>query len=96
VALAECCFNAERRFGFKGEFERPDSWESTYFGEAGARVIISVVPELLDQVLSTAHVRNYECHKLGYVTKRQVFALNDDIECCAEDLYRIFRQPINL
>src|SRR5215471_14892043 len=58
VALAECCFNPERRFGADidcshSPMGRPHSDVATIpFNESQSRIIISIAPEKLDKVVA--------------------------------------------
>lgn len=96
VALAECCFNGQRRFGFSGQFEVSLPTAAAYFGEAGGRVIVSANPDDINEIQKYAEAKSIECTLLGEVTHSHVFSINDDIECCAEDMYGVFMQAIKL
>lgn len=97
IALAESCFSPARRFGFTGQFDLGSKLkEAVYFGEAGGRVIVSAAEADQTRVIEKAEAKGIPCLELGMVTSRQVFDLNKDIECCSEELYRVFNQAIKL
>lgn len=96
VALAECCFNPDRRFGVKVKLDHEGNREALWFGEAGARIIVSAHRGSLEAIQSTARKHQIEVYQIGVVTSRQVFHLESYIECCAEELYGVFHEAIKL
>ncbi|HOA29378.1 MAG: phosphoribosylformylglycinamidine synthase subunit PurL [Candidatus Cloacimonetes bacterium] len=96
VALAECCFNPDRRFGVKVKLDHEGDREILWFGEAGARIVVSAQNGWLEAIQAIAQKHQFEIHQIGVVTSRQVFHLESYIECCAEELYGVFHEAIKL
>ncbi|HOH60267.1 MAG TPA: phosphoribosylformylglycinamidine synthase subunit PurL, partial [Candidatus Cloacimonadota bacterium] len=92
VALAECCFNPDRRFGVKVKLDHEGDREILWFGEAGARIVVSAQNGWLEAIQAIAQKHQFEIHQIGVVTSRQVFHLESYIECCAEELYGVFHE----
>jgi phosphoribosylformylglycinamidine synthase subunit PurL len=73
VALAECCFNPERRFGAEidcshGPMDRAQGDVATIlFNESQSRIIISLAPEDLDNAVAILRERGVPFQQLGKV-----------------------------
>ena len=67
VTLAECCFPAN---GLGASVALPEDTAAEYavFGERGARVVVSVAPEKLAAVRTTARQYGVGAHEIGKVT----------------------------
>ena len=68
VTVAESCFGAEG-LGAEIALEGEESAEYALFGERGARVILSVAPEKLGAVLTTAREYKVGAREIGKVTR---------------------------
>jgi phosphoribosylformylglycinamidine synthase len=77
VTLAESCFNPERLFGaeisvarasgLRGEEDRKGDACATLFNESQSRIVISVAPQNLDNVIAMLHERDVPFQQLGKV-----------------------------
>jgi phosphoribosylformylglycinamidine synthase len=81
VALAECCFNPERRFGANLDCshapvarmtEAPHSDAATLFNEAQSRIIISVAPENLHKAIAMLESATIPFQRLGTVSGNEL------------------------
>ncbi len=68
VTLAESCFAA---VGLGADVELPEDAAAEYalFGERGARVVVSVAPENLAALRTTARQYGVGAHEIGKVTR---------------------------
>jgi phosphoribosylformylglycinamidine synthase len=73
VALAECCFNPERLFGAEIALNAGDTPATTaLFNESQSRIIISVRPENVDNVIAMLRERDISFQQLGKVSGDEV------------------------
>jgi phosphoribosylformylglycinamidine synthase subunit PurL len=68
VALTESCF-ASKGLGASVEFAGESNAEFAFFGERGARVLLSVAPEQVAAVLATARQYSLGAFQIGKVTE---------------------------
>ncbi len=72
VALAECCFNPQERFGAAVDLRVPDDSggriDELLFGESQSRVVISVAKENLERALAALRETKVPHAELGTVT----------------------------
>jgi phosphoribosylformylglycinamidine synthase len=67
VALAECCFNPDERFGATIELQDAPSAVVALFNESQSRIIISVAPESAERAVAFLRQRNVPNQRLGSV-----------------------------
>ena len=68
VTVAECCFNPDRLFGADIALNAGDTPAATVlFNESQSRIIISVTPENLDNVIAMLRERDVPFQQLGKV-----------------------------
>jgi len=83
IALAESCF--ENEVGVKVKYEKDVSREFLYFGEAPARVIVSVTQQNLKEVQEAIEKFKVPYEILGETTASQ-FLINNDISLTVKDM----------
>ena len=96
IALAESCFHPEQTFGFKGKFSHSQAAALTYFGEAGANIIVSAPKQHHDEILKLAKKYGVELHELGEVSSAQSFVINDNIDVSTLKLREAYETGITL
>jgi len=68
VALAECCFNPNKLFGVKIDFNAGDTpATAALFNESQSRIVVSVGPENLQKTMSMLQERQIPFQQLGRV-----------------------------
>jgi phosphoribosylformylglycinamidine synthase subunit PurL len=73
VALAECCFDPEKRFGAEIDLKAGDTSAATaLFNESQSRIVISVAPENLQKTMSILPEREIPFQQLGKVGGNQL------------------------
>ena len=102
VALTECCFNPEERFGADikiadveaavsaaGNERAGTSAATVLFNEAQSRIVISVAPENLDKTMSILRERNVPFQQLGKVggDELRIQIANQELAWPITDLY---------
>src|SRR6266487_860396 len=80
VALAECCFNPEKLFGAEIALNADDTSATTVlFNESQSRILISVAPENLDNIMSILRDRDVPSQQLGQVGDNELrIQVNDE------------------
>ncbi|MFN2476507.1 MAG: phosphoribosylformylglycinamidine synthase subunit PurL [Chthoniobacterales bacterium] len=81
VALAECCFNPEQRFGASVELTKPSNGARTdelLFGESQSRIVISAAPENADEILRQLREANVPAAVIGTVAETDAFSIVAD------------------
>ena len=79
-ALAECCFNPEKLFGAEIALNADDMSATTVlFNESQSRILISVAPENLDNIMSILRDRDVPSQQLGQVGDNELrIQVNDE------------------
>src|SRR6266487_2735293 len=79
-ALAECCFNPEKLFGAEIALNADDTSATTVlFNESQSRILISVAPENLDNIMSILRDRDVPSQQLGQVGDNELrIQVNDE------------------
>jgi phosphoribosylformylglycinamidine synthase len=95
VALAECCILGDGRIGGAGsvgfvgsdEFTNgvPTRWDATLFGEAPSRIVVTLEPEHLPNVMESAAAAGVPTATLGKTGGRQL-RLGSQIDLPVEEL----------
>src|SRR5213595_2607122 len=90
VALAECCFNPEKRFGVEIDLKADDTPAATVlFNESQSRIVLSVGPENLQKTMSMLQHRQIPFQRLGQVGGDQlrIRVGNEEFSWPVSDLY---------
>lgn len=98
VALAECCFNPDGFWGFVSDELTCKAGGNTelYFGEAGARVIVSAPEYKVSGIMELAKEHGVNLMVLGDVNRKPVFKIEEHIYRHVADLYDIYTDSIKL
>ncbi|GAB1467355.1 phosphoribosylformylglycinamidine synthase subunit PurL [Candidatus Cloacimonadota bacterium] len=86
VSLAEACYTPHRSFGVSVRFALPQAPSYVYFGEAAARILVSVQADKSDVVKEYAERYEIEYHDLGLITDEERLSVNDHIDLNIKEL----------
>lgn len=96
VALAECCFNPQRLYGFEGDFKLVEDKITQYFAETAATYVVSLSEDKEEDFIKIIKEYGLKCHFLGKVTSKQRLEINGDISFCTVRLKEMFENNITL
>lgn len=94
VSLAQACFNPDKTFGAKLDFETSHKPETEYFGESNSRAAISFPPEKLEEIRKLCAEYNTPFTLLGKVNDDTIFEVNQHINEKTERLLQVFSAGI--
>ncbi|MDD3235566.1 MAG: phosphoribosylformylglycinamidine synthase subunit PurL, partial [Candidatus Cloacimonetes bacterium] len=86
VSIAEACYTPRRSFGALLRFILPQAPSYVYFGEAAARILVSVQADKSDVVKEYAERYGIEYHDLGIVTDDERLSVNAHIDLDINEL----------
>ena len=86
VSIAEACYTPRRSFGALLRFILPQAPSYVYFGEAAARILVSVQADKSDVVKEYAERYEIEYHDLGLITDEERLSVNDHIDLNIKEL----------
>ncbi len=94
VCLAQACFNPDKTFGAKLDFDTSDNPEIDYFGESNSRAAISFQPEKLEEIRKLCAEYNTPFTLLGKVEDSADFEVNQHINQKTERLLKAFNSGV--
>ena len=94
VALVESCIAGG--VGFQGNFRVRGRWDAALFGEAQSRIVVSLIPERLDDLATLATGFDVPITPLGTVLAAPRFAIDGLIGLPLEVLERAWNSALDL
>ena len=94
VALVESCIGGG--VGFQGNFRVRWRWDAALFGEAQSRIVVSLIPERLDDLATLATGFDVPITPLGTVLAAPRFAIDGLIDLPLEVLERAWNSALDL
>ncbi|HOH47521.1 MAG TPA: phosphoribosylformylglycinamidine synthase subunit PurL, partial [Candidatus Cloacimonadota bacterium] len=92
VCVAESCLSGG--WGAELHFDLNTTKLETYFGEAGAKVVVSASTSSVEQIKELATAHHISVTLLGEVTQEQILKINSDISAEMGNLQEVYRNAI--
>ncbi len=92
VCVAESCLSGG--WGAELLFDLNTTKLETYFGEAGAKVVVSASTSSVEQIKELATAHHISVTLLGEVTQEQILKINSDISVEMGNLQEVYRNAI--